>query len=167
MASCLALLVVAGAQSIAQGQNERRFAARRAADDSRPLSRAHLGQADSSVVLGRFKAPIPDQVFKNRIPKSDDFGSQTMSASYRVSEGPLATEKLVHGITGSKGPQTSQQVVGARIQVSDEGLNYPPSKLSADIYGNVAEIVTAPPESVDNDFLLPQSNKIFGERRLN
>lgn len=57
-----------------------------------------------------------------------------------------------------------ERKVGASIKVSDEGLNYPPSKLSADIYGNVAEIVTAPPEAVEGDLLIPNSDRFAPNR---
>lgn len=152
------------------------FAARRAADDSRPLSRVYLNQEasrESPVVMGKFKAPAPERVQRQRIPSSSNFGQQTVSASYRVSDDDSTMpEKIVHGIVGSsvsasnnrptqKQQQYIQRTVSSRIQVSDEGLNYPPSKLSADINGNVAEIVTAPPEAVDNDFLVPNSSRFY------
>lgn len=153
------------------------FAARRAADDSRPLTRFNQAASqESPIVMGKFRAPAPERIYKQRIAKPTEFASQTMSASFRVADVDEASqpEKIVHGIVGSSiKPSSSnnklsnQRTVSAKIQVSDEGLNYPPSKLSADIYGNVAEIVTAPPEAVDNDFLLPASNTIFGNRRLN
>lgn len=160
-------------------QSSSAFAARRAADDSRPLvrlpSRNGAGSGSSNpfdvaesqespVVMGKFKAPAPERIQRQRVPKSSQFASHTMSASYQVSDVGSTPEKVVHGITGASTNsntqnQSKQRVVGAKIQVSDEGLNYPPSKLSADIYGNVAEIVTAPPEAVDNDFLLPSSHR--------
>lgn len=160
------------------------LAARRAADDSRPLMRAPNGhhnhprasalisaaesRSDSSVepsevVTGRFKAPAPGQIHLQRLPKLAQFGAHTMSASYRVADAEAPDAKLVHGTTGDRRQQPSvQRTVSAKFQVSDEGLNYPPSKLSADIYGNVAEIVTAPPEAVENDFLLPNSRRFTG-----
>lgn len=177
------------------------FAARRAADDSRPFKRIAARQADrshhhhqqesnrlagpsaaasetqpSSIVMGKFKAPAPDRVQRARLASGAQFGAQTMSASYRVADAHSELpEKIVHGVLGASGssssansrqqqqqPQSVQRTVGAKMQVSDEGLNYPPSKLSADIYGNVAEIVTAPPEAVEGDFLLPQSSR-FGQ----
>lgn len=157
------------------------FVARRSADDSRPLSRVNinsypqqvvsaaseLNQETAQVVMGKFKAPSPDRIYKARIPKQSNIGSQTMSASFRVSDvDSTQPEKIVHGIIGQQQQRNDKQhVVSAKIQVSDEGLNFPPSKLSADIYGNVAEIVTAPPEAVDNDFLIPSNNQMFGARR--
>lgn len=143
------------------------FASRRSATDA------------GSIVIGRFKAPAPERIFHQRVPKSSETSSQTVGASYRIvsADYPEVPEKIVHGIVGSStsldkriAPQQQQQPksrqVSAKIQVSDEGLDYPPSKLSADIYGNVAEIVTAPPEAVESDFLLPKS-KLFGSRRSN
>lgn len=154
------------------------LAARRAADDSRPLLRVAslhhqsgaLSGAESQVnsdqiVVGKFRAPAPEQIRRQRVPKSSQFGYQKMSASYRVadptdSEGAASTEKVVHGTNGaSTRPLSIQRTVGAKMMVSDEGLNYPPSKLSADIHGNVAEIVTAPPEAVDNEFLYEKSSR--------
>lgn len=152
------------------------LAARRAADDSRPLLRVASptsgqvlslaeGQINGDqIVVGKFRAPAPEQIHQQRVAKSSRFASQTMSASYRVanpdSESAASDEKVVHGIAGSSmKPQSIQRTVGAKIMVSDEGLSYPPSKLSADIYGNVAEIVTAPPEAVDSDFLYPKSSR--------
>jgi len=94
-----------------------------------------------------------------------------VGASYQVvDDDSTRPEKIVHGIVGSSvsdrnnrpTQQSIQRSVSARIQVSDEGLNYPPSKLSADINGNVAEIVTAPPEAVENDFLVPNSSGFYG-----
>jgi hypothetical protein len=163
-------LTAAGGPS--RRQQSSSFAARRAADDSRPLlrppgwSRASSLDADesqdSTVVVGKFKAPAPERFQRQQVPKSSQFASQTMSASYRVADSS-APEKVVHGITGgsSASNNNKQRVVSAKFQVSDEGLNYPPSKLSADIYGNVAEIVTAPPEAVDSDFLLPTSHRFM------
>lgn len=187
--ACLLVLAlwVSSAACLRQQLDERQFhthrisafAARRAADDSRPFKRiasrqVSLGglrtaesQPTASVVMGKFKAPAPERVQRSRIPQGSQFGIQTMGASYRVADNDSELpEKVVHGIVGASAsanqPQrTVQRTVGAKIQVSDEGLNYPPSKLSADIYGNVAEIVTAPPEAVDSDFLLPNSNR-FG-----
>lgn len=160
------------------------FVARRSAEDSRPLSRVNinsypqqivpaaseLNQETAQVVMGKFRAPSPDRIYKARVPKQSNIGSQTVSASFRVSDvDSTQPEKIVHGIIGQQQQQQQrndkQHVVSAKIQVSDEGLNYPPSKLSADIYGNVAEIVTAPPEAVDNDFLIPANNQMFGARR--
>lgn len=169
--------------SAASSQRVSLLAARRAADDSRPLLRVAaaplqrpLSQAESqessSVVVGKFRAPAPERFHRQRVPKSSDYASHTMSASYQVSDADATLpEKVVHGIVGgSAAPANNKQqqqsikrTVSAKIQVSDEGLNYPASKLSADIYGNVAEIVTAPPDSVDNDFLVPQSSR-FGRR---
>lgn len=112
----------------------------------------------SQIVVGKFKAPSPDKIQKSRVKSTQ--GAQIMSASMRVSDGSddrsLLREKTVHGKVS--GPPPNQRYVSAKIQVSDEGLNYPPSKLSADIYGNVAEIITAPPEAIDGDFLLNQSS---------
>lgn len=161
----LAVLCLAGQQ--ASGS----FVARRAADDARPLSRV---QADSPVVMGRFRAPAPEQIARHRMAKSSQLGLQTVGASFRVADehdqaSPSSPEKVVHGVAGSSlgGRQDSKQVkVGARMQVSDEGLNYPPSKLSADIYGNVAEIVTAPPEALESDFLIPASSSFSRRSRF-
>lgn len=150
------------------------FAARRAADDSRPLSRVHLNSAasqESPIIMGKFKAPAPERIQRQRVPKQSEIGSQTVSASYRVAANSDLPEKVVHGIIGGSAATAprqqavNQRTVSAKMLVSDEGLNYPPSKLSADIYGNVAEIVTAPPEAVESDFLVPQSNKFSGSRR--
>lgn len=152
------------------------FIARRSAEDSRPLSRvnsnlysqdqASESKQDAQVITGKFKAPSPDRTYKARIPKQSSLATQTMSASFRVSDvDSTQPEKIVHGIVGQQPTQNNKRVVSAKIQVSDEGLNYPPSKLSADIYGNVAEIVTAPPEAADNDFLIPSNNQVFGARR--
>lgn len=155
------------------------FAARRAADDSRPLVRVASPQARADaaadqheVVVGKFRAPAPERIYRTRIPKSSQMSTQTLSASFRVvdeQESNSSEPKLVHGIVGAstnrerqQPQQQNQRTVGAKFQVSDEGLNYPPSKLSADIYGNVAEIVTAPPEAVDSDFLLPNSRRFSG-----
>lgn len=179
-ACCLATMVALSTGSQAQQfHSNRNFAARRAADDSRPLARARASatsrrsdDSDASIVIGKFKAPAPERVFMQRLPKSTNFASQTLGASYRVSD-EQDSEKTVHGILGASAsqprsvatggqrqqPQSVQRTVSAKMQVSDDGLNYPPSKLSADIYGNVAEIVTAPPEAVENDFLIPQSNR--------
>ena len=192
LALALALFALAssgvhGARLLNQNNNNNnrhhhhQFAARRAADDARPLVRppswsgasgssfeAAESQDSAAVVMGKFKAPAPEQIQQRRIPKSTQFASHTMSASYRVADASGAPEKVVHGITGAsvaQRNQSKQRVVGAKIQVSDEGLNYPPSKLSADIYGNVAEIVTAPPEAVDNDFLLPNSHRFTALNR--
>lgn len=152
------------------------LAARRSADDSPwPHPTAHLNAAASQelpIVVGKLKAPAPQHIHHKRIKTQSKRGSQTVSASYRVSDNSDLPEKVVHGLVGdsSFAPQkqaANQRTVSAKMLVSDEGLNYPPSKLSADIYGNVAEIVTAPPEAVENDFLLPESSKIFGARRLN
>lgn len=162
------------------------FVARRSAEDSRPLSRVNLNtfnpqvaasesNQDVQIVMGKFKAPSPDRIYKARIPKQSNLATQTMSASFRVTDvDSTQPEKVVHGIVGQQQRQqasinnnNNKHVVSAKIQVSDEGLNYPPSKLSADIYGNVAEIVTAPPEAVDNDFLIPSNNQMFGARRGN
>lgn len=153
------------------------FAARRAADDSRPLLRVAASQPIASVgppeqvVMGKFKAPAPERIQRQRVPKASEFGSQTISASYRVSEAEPEPGKVVQGVVGSsvatgrRSAAAAQRTVGAKMLVSDEGLNYPPSKLSADIYGNVAEIVTAPPEAVEGDFLLPQSQRFLGQQR--
>lgn len=152
------------------------LAARRAADDSRPLSRyassqtqtqtqaqsASSGQDD--VIVGKFMAPAPERVARQRIPKSRDSASQSVSASFRVQsaddDAQPSNQKTIHGSTEQRfgRPRT----VSAKIMVSDEGLNYPPSKLSADIHGNVAEIVTAPPEAVDSDLFLPPASRLFG-----
>lgn len=190
-ASCCLLLV----QRVQCGASSSPYqaailAGRRAADDSRPVLRVHqrdlrFAASDSSasaetpsdqIVMGKFKAPAPERIHRQRVPKNSDFASQVMSASYRVGDASGSMpEKVVHGIVGSSvsgGQQAgarsranNERTVGAKIQVSDEGLNYPPSKLSADIYGNVAEIVTAPPEAVESDFLLPLSNSIYSNRR--
>lgn len=155
------------------------LAARRAADDSRPLSRyvpaaAASEQQDAAVVMGKFKAPAPERIHKQRISKSQDQASQTVSASFRVSDdsndnnnnfatSSSSNEKIIHGINNNNAPQFGRpRKVSAKIMVSDEGLNYPPSKLSADIHGNVAEIVTAPPEAVESDLFLPPASKLFG-----
>lgn len=145
---------------------QRAVFARRAADDSRPLPRSHPSTSsdEPAVVVGKFRAPAPEQVRQQRIPKMNKFGSQTMTASFRVADNGEQPEKIVHGILGASSQMQAathkqQRTVGAKIQVSDEGLNYPPSKLSADIYGNVAEIVTAPPEAVESDFLIPTSSR--------
>lgn len=145
--------------------------ARRAADDSRLLARRAARDqnlSQDSIVMGKFKVPAPDRIQQRRIPKSSESSSQVVSASFRVADDSAPPAKLVHGINGGSVQANSQnnlRKVKAMIQVSDEGLNYPPSKLSADIYGNVAEIVTAPPEAVDQDFLIPQSSSFFGNRR--
>lgn len=168
----LAVLVMANITTAFMYHHQSRpmLAQRRAADDSRPIARQAMWPASSQqtpVVVGRFRAPAPERIVKQRLPKSSEFGSQTMSASYRVQD-DHESPKMVHGITGASVAQKKQQsverTVSAKMQVSDEGLNYPPSKLSADIYGNVAEIVTAPPEAVENDFLLPQNTRIYGAR---
>lgn len=151
------------------------FVARRAADDARPLSRVHLvasASQEEPIVVGKLKAPAPERIFRQRVPKQSNLSSQTVSASYRVSDSSELPEKVVHGVIGAgssanQRQPVNQRTVSAKMLVSDEGLNYPPSKLSADIYGNVAEIVTAPPEAVENDFLVPQSSKFFGARRSN
>lgn len=161
------------------------LAARRAADDSRPLATRLQREAshEAPVVVGKFRAPAPERMHRHRIAKSSDSSTQVLSASYQVADAN-DVERVVHGVhgmqaadsaprsaasTASGAPQKTrkdQRTVSARIQVSDEGLNYPPSKLSADIHGNVAEIVTAPPEAVDNDFLV-ETSKMFGARRPN
>lgn len=158
-----------GGPSMTSDRRQSAFAARRAADDSRPLARFNSFQAsetnESPIVMGKFRAPAPERIYRTRVPNSSQFATQTMSASYRVADSSSIPEKLVHGIAGaSTDANNKQRVVGAKIQVSDEGLNYPPSKLSADIYGNVAEIVTAPPEAVDSDFLLPNSRRFSASR---
>lgn len=178
---CFAAAVEAFPQNQNQNQNQNQYNwlqgnsrqravfARRAADDSRPLLSRAASQQDE-LVVGKFRAPAPEQIHQQRVPKKSQFGAQTMTASFRVSDvgesSPI--EKIVHGVHGASASQPKQQqqqqqfrqqTVGAKIQVSDEGLNYPPSKLSADIYGNVAEIVTAPPEAVENDFLIPTSSR--------
>lgn len=176
----LALAAVAClAEAFPQQQNhhqqptrQRAVFARRAADDSRPLpARATNRAADDSsspaaVVVGKFRAPAPEQIHQQRIPKRGLNSAQTMTASFRVADDNSQPEKIVHGIMGAstatnkeqQPQQYRQKTVGAKFLVSDEGLNYPPSKLSADIYGNVAEIVTAPPEAVEDDFLIPTSS---------
>lgn len=134
--------------------------------------RSNINQENPQVVMGKFRAPAPERIFTQRIPKASQSGSQVLSASYRVLDNADSLpQKVVHGINGASVQQASsssnrnagnQRVVSAKFQVSDEGLNYPPSKLSADIYGNVAEIVTAPPEAVENDFLEPEASKLYG-----
>lgn len=138
---------------------------------------------DNNIVVGRFKAPAPEQIVRHRVPIGQQFGAQTLSASFRVAGSESDKEpKLVHGIQGASSSQTTLQArvssepakrkvngsnmrtVSAKMLVSDDGLNYPPSKLSADIYGNVAEIVTAPPEAVDLDILAPESRIPIGRR---
>lgn len=190
LTSTLLLLLVSGASAFS---GHHQFAARRAADDSRPLARLNqqqLQQAASSqseqVVMGKFRAPAPERIFKQRIARPSEYASQALTASYRVSDvdetaaADSMPEKIVHGIMGASSgetrsqqqqqqqqqPNSHQRVLSSKIQVSDEGLNYPPSKLSADIYGNVAEIVTAPPEAVESDFLLPVSTQTFGSRNV-
>lgn len=162
ISSLLLLFVIINSISCLNYQNNRIL--RRSSGDS--------SGDNAEVIMGKFKAPAPDRIFKARIGKHNNLGEQTMSASYRISDNsenlPM---KTVHGISGSsttvQQTRNNHRTVGARIQVTDEGLNYPPSKLSADIYGNVAEIVTAPPEAVDSDFLVPQVSKMFGVRRGN
>lgn len=164
---CVTLLVQADSFQQPARQRRSQLAARRAADDSRPLSRVQREEAQ--IVLGKFKAPAPDQVHMQRIPAASEFGSHTMAASFRVADRAegTQTEKVVHGIAGrATEPQFGRpRKVSAKIMVSDEGLNLPPSKLSADIHGNVAEIVTAPPDSVDSDLFLPPASKLFGRRQ--
>lgn len=182
LSSCLLMLVciATSARCLSHKQQSASlFAARRAADDSRQLSRIHpmlsAGQlsADASqeapIVMGKFKAPAPERFQRRRIPKTSDFGAQTLSASFRVADAEVEATDDSRAIFGSasafaprrQAANSNQRQVSAKMQVSDEGLNYPPSKLSADIYGNVAEIVTAPPEAVESDFLMP-TNKMFG-----
>lgn len=189
-ALCLvgALMLLACSFSEASGGWQERFsgfrrerrsqlAARRAADDSRPLDTttrtARLANEEPQVVIGKFKAPAPEQVYKQRVAKTSNLASQTLSASFKVADRDVegsSLEKTVHGIHGGQdykqnAPKFGRpRKVSAQIMVSDEGMNLPPSKLSADIYGNVAEIVTAPPESVDSDFLQPPASKLFGRR---
>lgn len=145
------------------------FAARRAADDSRPLVRISAAQPlssaesqESAVVLGRFRAPAPERVLRQRVPKSSQMAAQTLAASFQVAE-PEALP-VGPGQQQRQRQRPDQRTVGATMQVSDEGLNYPPSKLSADIYGNVAEIVTAPPEAAESDFLVPNSRRFAANR---
>lgn len=135
--------------------------------------RSNSNNQDATIVIGKFKAPAPERILRQKIPKNVDSANQVMSASYRVTDNAdNLPEKVVHGVPGAsvsvqQRKNQNQRIVSAKIQVSDEGLNYPPSKLSADIYGNVAEIVTAPPEAVEGDFLLPETSKLFGSRRAN
>ena len=152
------------------------FAARRAADDARPLLKlvaaGPLEAAESraqsqpdDIVVGKFRAPAPERLLRQRVPSSSQFASQTLGASFRVADqlGADSDGRPVLGQQGASSARLSrpaesvQRTVGAKMLVSDEGLNYPPSKLSADIHGNVAEIVTAPPEAVDSEFLFPKS----------
>lgn len=160
LALCGLLLLSAISPSLAN------FVGRRAADDSRPLSRVEQA---GEVIIGRFRAPAPEMISRHRLAKSAESGLQTMSASLRVADSDVAANspKVVNGVSaGSTQRDSSKPVkVSAKMQVTDEGLNYPPSKLSADIYGNVAEIVTAPPEALESDFLIPQSSEVFGSRR--
>lgn len=149
------------------------LAARRAADDSRLISRT-----DDEIVMGKFKAPGPERIQRQQIPTGSQSVSRTMSASFRVSnpsDSDFDTDdtRIVHGLTTQTASNRQQATapkfgrprkVSAKIMVSDEGLNYPPSKLSADIHGNVAEIVTAPPEAVDLDLFQPPASKLFGHR---
>lgn len=169
--------------SVQQQPGNNAIIARRAADQSRPLTRvnrnlrSHSGkpasEIEAPIIQGRFKAPSPQQFQINKFSRNSDFSSQTLGASMQVSDTNTPT-KVVNGILGSSSPIQSslnndkpqrnnkiERNVGATIQVSDEGLNYPPSKLSADIYGNVAEIITAPPSQVDVDFLIPQLDRLY------
>lgn len=171
LAVCLTIGLCANSVSCFFGAPEQRAVfARRAADDARLLPRVHQPTTANSnnqdVVVGKFRAPAPERMVRHKLAKSADFGSRTVGASFRVAD-ESQPEKVVHGVAGASVAQrTSERTVGARIQVSDDGLNYPPSKLSADIYGNVAEIVTAPPEAVENDFLIPTSqNRMFRQLR--
>lgn len=160
MALCGCLLLAGALPSIAS------FVGRRAADDSRPLARVERA---GEVIMGRFKAPAPEMISRHRLAKSAESGLQTMSASLRVADSAEPdVPKVINGVSGASVPRQQSKLVkvAAKMQVSDEGLNYPPSKLSADIYGNVAEIVTAPPETLDSDFLIPQSTDLFGARRF-
>lgn len=147
------------------------LAARRAADDSRPLATRYRDQAEAPVVMGKFKAPAPERVHRQRLAKSSSSASQQVSASFRVADHDEPTDEkaTVTGIAGISKPRAANQMprprlVSAQMLVSDQGLNYPPSKLSADIHGNVAEIVTAPPEAVESDFLFAPASKLFGRR---
>lgn len=160
--------------------------ARRSADESRPITRvilqpsspqhsSSLSTAESSpveapIVMGRFRAPAPERMTRTRIPKNANHGQHTVGASFQVGDLNEQTDSnrpeaaVAHGTIAGNGSGSNkrnyvERQVGAKMQVSDEGLNYPPSKLSADIYGNVAEIVTAPPEAVDSDLLVPVSNR--------
>lgn len=172
--SLAALASLVAAQPFGEHQRISLLAARRSADDYRPIARVsrsersnsqHQQHQEPQLVVGRFRAPAPERVQSHRVAKSSELGAQTLSASFRVADQaePARPDKVVHGITGQSISQRKSQErrVSAKFMVSDEGLNYPPSKLSADIYGNVAEIVTAPPEAVENDFLVPNSN-LFG-----
>lgn len=168
ISSCLLIIVIINSISCFSNYNF---------NSNDKLYRRSAGNTNNNqageIIIGKFKAPAPDRIFRTRIAKNNNFGEQTMSASYRIGENSdNLPEKIVHGVSGSSIEQqqvnkNNQRIVSAKIQVSDEGLNYPPSKLSADIYGNVAEIVTAPPEAVDSDFLVPQVSKLFGVRRGN
>lgn len=184
LASLLLILVAlvssAACFSFYAGQQLHR---RSANEEARPIARQNARPlqtaASEQVVVGKFKAPVPERIVRHKLARPNAFGAQQVSASFRVADdvdqgSGSAPEKIVHGIVGASSAPLQQQqqrqakkshhVVSAKIQVSDEGLNYPPSKLSADIYGNVAEIVTAPPEAVESDFLVPDSTQIFGSR---
>lgn len=157
-----ALLAGAVAASSALPTPTRAFAARRSADDARLVPRG--APAEPEIIVGRFKAPA---MLERRVAKSSAFGAQTVGASLRVADNldaPSVHEaKVVHGQQGASAaaPQSRYRTVSAKMVVSDEGMNLPPSKLSADIYGNVAEIVTAPPESVDQDLFQPPDSQLF------
>lgn len=141
------------------------LAARRAADDSRPLA-TRPDQPEPQLVLGKFKAPAPERVHRQRVAKSSQSASQQVSASFRVADHEPA-DKPVDGVAAPRhsGQTARPRLVSAHMLVSDQGLNYPPSKLSADIHGNVAEIVTAPPEAVESDFLFAPASRLFGRRQ--
>lgn len=149
--------------------------ARRSADEARPITRvivqpmsaAESAPVEAPIVMGRFRAPAPERMSRARVPKASNFGQHSVGASFRVADvGELADSTSRNNIVqDSRKNQNVERKVSASMQVSDEGLNYPPSKLSADIYGNVAEIVTAPPEAVESDLLMPISNRFAPSNR--
>lgn len=148
--------------------------ARRSADEARPITRISLqpksdsegASAEAPIVMGRFRAPAPEQMSRTRVAKNENFGQHTVGASFRVADVSELADSTDRSnvVQDARKRHNVERKVGASIKVSDEGLNYPPSKLSADIYGNVAEIVTAPPEAVEGDLLIPNSDRFAPNR---
>lgn len=156
-----------------QQQSANLIVGRRAADQSRPLNRVYRSEANNnnnqrsqqlepyqgnpsnllreSTIIGKFKAPAPERITMSRVAANSEFGSQAIGASFRVSDGD-SQSKIINGKFNNQGQQqlaNNERRLGAKLLVSDDGLDYAKlSKLSADIHGNVAEIVTAPPNLV-------------------